>query len=486
MNYIDENIDRLSYINKNIPFSILSDVDKMSNGMFQKELTQIYNYYLVYEKGAEFSFDDLNGGYIPSDLKYKKTRTIVNKEARFMFSNPPSIEISGNEYVNQTEEEKEKLESLDAYIKKVLKDNSFNKNLLKAEKDCQIGKRVCVVVNINDKALSVDMLSSKNFYYEFKDGQLEKLVLFYLLVDSTVTTSRIYLKKYYTLEDGKLLIKEQRINGAGKVLEEEEFNDTGLEFIPAKIVFNDGLLNDEVGSSTIQDLIDYEEMYTKLANTDSDAQRKSMSPVAYTIDASEGSTKNLKTGPGAYWDIQSDENGVDQKSASVGLLEPNMAYSSSLDTTLNRIKSSMYEEVSMPDVTSDKLAGIMTSGKAMKAIYWDLTVRCDEKMLEWIPAIEFVINCLYEFNLKFPNTIKKLGYEQLSEVEFIVKVERNYAILEDETEEKEMDLQEVLNKTMSRKSYMKKWRNLSDAKSEEELIQIAKEREILEDTSYFQ
>ena len=41
---------------------------------------------------------------------------------------------------------------------------------------------------------------------------------------------------------------------------------------------------------------------------------------------------------------------------------------------------------------------------------------------------------------------------------------------------------EVTAQTMSRKAYMKKWRNLDDDEAEEELRQIALERQILEDS----
>ena len=66
----------------------------------------------------------------------------------------------------------------------------------------------------------------------------------------------------------------------------------------------------------------------------------------------------------------------------------------------------------------------------------------------------------------------------------MIVIEANYPLLEDEIEEKNMDLAEVYNKTMSKKAYMKKWRQLTDDEVEEELEQIAKERQIIEDASF--
>ena len=47
-----------------------------------------------------------------------------------------------------------------------------------------------------------------------------------------------------------------------------------------------------------------------------------------------------------------------------------------------------------------------------------------------------------------------------------------------------MDLAEVESKTMSRKAYMKKWRGLTDDEVQEELEQIALERQLIEDSSF--
>ncbi|MBO7289554.1 MAG: hypothetical protein J6V03_06130, partial [Clostridia bacterium] len=49
---------------------------------------------------------------------------------------------------------------------------------------------------------------------------------------------------------------------------------------------------------------------------------------------------------------------------------------------------------------------------------------------------------------------------------------------------KNADLSEVDSQVMSKKAYMKKWRGLTDAEADEELKQIAYERQILEDFSF--
>ena len=69
-------------------------------------------------------------------------------------------------------------------------------------------------------------------------------------------------------------------------------------------------------------------------------------------------------------------------------------------------------------------------------------------------------------------------------MDYDVEIVNNYALPEDEIEEKTMDIQEVNSQAMSRKAYMKKWRNLTEEEADKELKQIALERQLLEDTFY--
>ena len=80
--------------------------------------------------------------------------------------------------------------------------------------------------------------------------------------------------------------------------------------------------------------------------------------------------------------------------------------------------------------------------------------------------------------------IEKYTNDVVTAVDYEIKVEQNLPLPEDEIEERNMDLAEVEAKTMSRKSYMKKWRNLTDDEVKEELEQIALERQIIEDSSF--
>ena len=254
-----------------------------------------------------------------------------------------------------------------------------------------------------------------------------------------------------------------------------------MPMIPVSIFINDGLSGEDKGESEIEILQDDESWYSKLSNADIDAQRKSMNPTKYTVDMESNSTKNLSTAAGAFWDLGSDQN-LDKPSPSVGLLEPSMNYSSSLDVTLKRVKKSAYEQVDMPDI--EEVQATITSGKALKAIYWPLLVRCKEKMKTWGPQLRNMVDIILKGAMVYPGCIVRYTNNIVTAVDYEIKIEQNTPLPEDEIEEKNMDLSEVESKTMSRKAYMKKWRGLTDDEAQEELEQIALERQMLEESSF--
>ena len=454
------------------------------------ELTNICKYYKVYKKGATFTVEGSNGDYVPATLKYKMAASLINKEARFLFAEPPDITVEPKGDVGKiTEDAKKALTILNDLVKTVLDKNNFEEALIKAAKDCFIGKRVAGVVNFNEEdGVTVTFLPSTQFIYDTKIGNpnvLTKFVCFIVVKNSiTLSEKRIFKKKFELGEDGVVYLEEAMYDGAGGLIEEvTEYQPTLLTTIPASIFINDGLTGEEDGESEIDILEDYEKWYSKLSNADIDAERKSMNPTKYTVDMDNRSTKSLSTAAGALWDLGSDQN-LDNGHPAVGILEPGMNYSDALKTSLDRIKTVGYEQVDMPNITLESMQGAITSGKALKAIYWPLIVRCKEKMKMWGPQLRSLADIIIQGAMVYPNCVTRYINDTLVPVDYEIKVEQNTPLPEDETEEKTMDLSEVDSKVMSRKSYMKKWRNLTDDEVQEELEQIALERQIIEDATF--
>lgn len=473
-----------------IPYALINaEIDGSAKDTLD-ELTRICKYYKVYKKGASFTVEGSNGDYVPATLKYKMAASLINKEARFLFAEPPDITVEPKGDVGKiTEDAKKALTVLNDLVKTVLDKNNFEEALIKAAKDCFIGKRVAGVVNFNEEdGVTVTFLPSTQFIYDTKVGNpnvLTKFVCFIIVKDSiTLSEKRIFKKKFELGEDGVVYLEEAMYDGAGGLLEEvTEYQPTLLTSIPASIFINDGLTGEADGESEIDILKDYEKWYSKLSNADIDAERKSMNPTKYTVDMDNRSTKSLSTAAGALWDLGSDQN-LDNGHPAVGILEPGMNYSDALKTSLDRIKTVGYEQVDMPNITLESMQGAITSGKALKAIYWPLIVRCKEKMKMWGPQLRSLADIIIQGAMVYPNCVTRYINDTLVPVDYEIKVEQNTPLPEDETEEKTMDLSEVDSKVMSRKSYMKKWRNLTDDEVQEELEQIALERQIIEDATF--
>lgn len=474
---------------REIPYALLREEASSNFDMIQQEFNDICKYYKIYKRGKEFIPEGSNGDYVPAKMKYKMAYSLINKEARFLFANQPDIIINpkgdvGTDLVDN----KEVLTNMNDLINTVLTKNSFSNILLKAARDCFIGKRVACVVNFNeDTGVTITFLKSLQFIYELlpnSNGVLSKFVSFTVIKDSlSLTDKRIFKKRFERDEEtGKIYIEEYIYDGAARLVETvTERQELKLDFIPAVVIVNDGLSNELYGESEVELLMDTELWYTKLSNADNDALRKSMNPTKYVVDMIPTSTKNLSTAAGAFWDLGSDQN-LEDAHTMVGMLEPQMHYSTALKTTLDRMKTSGYELLDIPNITNDTLAGIITTGKALKAIYWPLIVRCTEKMSVWAPALQRLADIIIGGAIAYPNCVKAYISERIKDIPYEVDVASNTPLPEDEQEEKTMDLAEVESQTMSKKSYMKKWRGLTDEEVSEEITQIAYERQVLEDS----
>lgn len=478
-----------------IPKSLLTEeLGEYDRAAWLYDLSQVIECYKIYHHGAMFAYGNRDGS-LPSVLSYKKSASLVNKEARFMFARTPEIKVNNVSKEEENEETINKqLSTMQSLIDNVLDANSFKSKILKAGKDCLIGKRVAIMLNFNeDTGISLNFFPSTNFVYEVSnvDGETLTKIVTYTLVRTSSNSSnkRIFAKKYEMKEDGFCYVTERLYDGAGREIGDykgklEEVK-TLFEYIPAFVILNDSLSGDLFGTSEISLLREYESYYSKMANADMDAERKSMYPIYYTVDASPSSSSSIDTAPGAYWDLATDQNSEKASQAQVGVVEPSMNYSEALDKTLKRIEDNMYTELDVPNTSTENLQGVVSSGKTLKALYWGLIMRCDEKFLVWKPALRFMAETIIEGCSLYPNVaFLYVSDFKMPSFEFEIDVENIYPIPEDETEEKQTDIAQVQAQVMSKKAYMIKWRGLTPRQADEELKQIALEKQLLEDSFY--
>ena len=477
-----------------IPYGLINQEMRGMSKEVLDELTQICRYYQIYKEGARFSVEGSHGDYVPATLRYKMAASLIDKEARFMFAESPTISIDPKGDVGKvTQQARDMLTVHSDMVTTVLQENNFEEQIIKAAKDCFIGKRCAGLVNFNEEdGVTITFLPSTQFVYETKFSNpnvLTKFVAFIVMQDTrNLVDKRIFKKKFEVEQDSVgndvVYLEEQIYDGRGALVEEvTERQELLIPMIPAVVFVNDGLTGEEKGESEIDLLYGYEQWYSKLSNADVDAERKSMNSIKYGIDLDPNSTKGLSTAPGSFWDLGTDQN-LDKPSPQVGMLEPQMTYSDALKTSLDRIKTVAYEQIDMPNITLETMTGAITSGKALKAIYWPLIVRCKEKMTMWGPNFRQMINIIIQGAYAYPKTVQKYISEPLVPVDYEIRVEQNTPLPEDELEERQQDLSEVETNVMSKRAYMKKWRGLTDDEAQEELEQIAYERSVIEEASF--
>lgn len=449
-----------------------------------RDLNNILKMYKVYEEGCTFDMDMSSGDWLPSEWHSKQIKTLIDKEARFMFSVSPDITLRDAE---ATTSDTSRIEANETLINTVFKDNNFKSKLVRGAKDCLIGKRIALAMNINENSgITLSFIPSMEFIYETDPTNVDRMTKFIQFYNTVInddkTQQRIYKKKWY-MQDGVCRVVEELYDGNANLVE-TIMPDTATRFsyIPVYVIVNDGLTGDPFGVSEVESLMDDESFYNKLSSKDIDSLRKGTDQIAYTIDADPRTTKGLSRAPGAFWDIATDIT-KEGKTAQVGTLDNPMSYSDALSATLQRLKNDMYSQVDVPDTTSEALQGIITSGKTMQAIYWGLITRCNEKMLDWIPAFEHMVESILEAGRQYPEIVSRYIDSPIVDG-YIIQIENNYPILQDETEEKATDILEVNAKTMSRKSYIKKWRGLTDDEIQSELEQIMLETSMFEQENY--
>jgi hypothetical protein len=454
---------------------IMTELGGLYGNEVIKEMNEIIKLYDIYEgPGQDWIVDEKD--YTPTKKKTNYIKKLIKEEARFLFGKTPifTVQVEDDKYQEQVEE-------INKYINKLLKDNLFEDKLLKGARDCFIGKRIAIKLHADTitKSIRIMFVPSLEFVYEpFEDrvDELKKIIFFHQMNQEQDKSKQIIWKQKYEMVDGKCILNEGFYNGNGDLLETLAVNvDLKLSGIPAYVILNDGLSGDLQGESDVEEILENGIEYNKLTSEDLDALKKGMNRIIYGTDVDPEASKHFKLKPGAYWDVSTDI-ASDGKQAQIGTIDTDFGYDARMENTLNRVKSDMHEVLNIPMINNADMVGMMTSGKTMKALYWQLITRCEEKMMSWRPALEWMIRAILEMNEVYAiNTLPKLE-------SFDVVVENQYPLQENEDEEMVLDLQKVNAQTMSRKTFIKKWANVADDIAEEELKQIQLEKQMLEDS----
>lgn len=437
-----------------------------------KEISEIINYYDIYERGQDWNVDTKD--YIPTKKKTNYAKKLMKEQTRFLFGKTPSFPITSESGNNE-----EACKKIEGYINKVLKANLFSSKLIKGARDCFIGKRVAIKLHADkiNKKIRIMFVPSLGFVYEpFEDrsDELKKIVFFHEVTENPLEANKSkqkFWKQKYEMIDGKCILYEAFVDGYGHEIEVLVDNeDLQLSGIPCYVVLNDGLSGDLKGESDIAELLDNQLAYNKIASEDIDALLKGMNRIIWGRDIKD--TKNFRLAPGAFWDVQTNDL-IEGNKAELGTIATDFGYHERIKDKRNELLQDMHSVLNIPNVSLEDLKGFATSGKSMKALYWQLIVRCEEKMQDWRPALEWMVRAILEMT----NVYNIANIPQVEDM--VVNVENQYPLQEDEDNERVLDMQQVNTQVMSRKTYMEKWKV---APSDEELKQIQLEKSMLEDS----
>lgn len=432
-----------------------------------QEMNEILTYYNAYDGNLSVEADVETGDYEPSIKKVNYIKKLIKEEARFLLGVTPDISVISDD------------EEAQKYLDDVLEANLFPDKLVKAGRDAMIGKRIALKLNLvgqgDKQRVGITFAPSLEFVYEpsiYDESELDKIIFFYTVKEHEEKKEQRIWRQKYEMLDGKCYLSEGIYDGEGNEVDiTHDMDDTGLSFIPCYVLLNDGLSGD-TGESDVADLMNIQENINKMSSQDLDALLKGMNEIIYGIDVDNNAIQHFKNKPGAFWDIVTDPTKRENQ-AVIGLLSKNFNYDTRIENVLNRMKSEMHELLSIPEIDSSSLQGSLTSAKAMRALYWSLMNRSEEKWTQWGAMLKWMARAILEISEVY--NLYHLG------AEYTIEVQNNYPIPDDTLDEIQADLQQVNSDAMSRVSFFKKWRNNNDEEAIAELKQIAYEKKLLEE-----
>ncbi len=471
-----------------IPDFILNELYGVYGQELRKKLAKIQIYYDIYEHGARFEVDPVKD-YEPAVLRARNVHTLIDREANFMVGKPPEIRLT----CQDNDPDCEAVKIAESVLEGVLSDNNWSRKLISGARDCFIGGKVALKLNVLPDKLGVMFVPADGFVYETDLSDVDKItkiIFFYTVEDhEDRTKQRIWWQKYW-MDKNSCKMSERILDGNGRTIEKRAENqNTGLDRIPATVIVNDGFSGDLDGVSDVARIAEDDAWYGRLKSGNIDALRKSMNQIIWISGAKEECFEHFVNAPGCVVDLVADpaQAGAQSNAAAVqvGTISNDFAYSSALDSTLANLRRDMYDALGIPDVSLDSTRSVITSGKGLKALYWPLVCRCEEKMAAWRPALSWLAETILYIVSRTPSL--QSIYGKPAKDALIVTVDNQYPIPEDEDTERTLDMQEVANHTRSIKSYLAKWggdgkRGLPETQALAELEQITLEQRMLEDS----
>ena len=131
-----------------------------------RKLGEIEKFYQIYRRGADFKTDEASEDYTPAKHRSRQIRTLIGKQAQFLFGKTPEHKISCPGEPSDPQKGKINESDMQEYVQKVLKENLWSGKLIKGAKDCFIGGRVALKADIDETRLGLTFVPADGFVYE--------------------------------------------------------------------------------------------------------------------------------------------------------------------------------------------------------------------------------------------------------------------------------------------------------------------------------
>ena len=163
----------------------------MNATAFMEELGGLYGSRVMEEFGEIIRLYDFYEGkgqlwpvngtldYLPTVKRTNLIKKLIKAQARFLFGRTPEFSVRAMEKENT-----QAAQEMTRFLNRILRENHFGDRLIRAARDCFIGKRVALRLWTDEDGLSIGFRPSLEFLYEPKEDdadKLAKIVFFYQL-----------------------------------------------------------------------------------------------------------------------------------------------------------------------------------------------------------------------------------------------------------------------------------------------------------------
>lgn len=359
--------------------------------------------------------------YMPTRFPTNYFRSFISKKARWQMSGKHSIHVprkqiddpldkleEGYEPSAEQQKENERADQLEELLNQLWRENKMRARLLQAARDRLIADRVVckIIYDPIQGRMRWIWRPDYEFIPVYSDDDFEDLIGAYFITHRKVEedgedVDAIKLQAYrmhegeaylheaiYKTQDLSLFEElvpskdvEQEVSaGSVKLDDGKKYMPMGLEFIPVVQVPVDDLLGGIVGDSEIEDLRVLNDILNKLNEDSVDAMLFEMFPITAVLNTSPGVADKMELAPGAIVEARGDRDGVIPE---IRKVESGFRWREAHKETFNRIKSSMHEISSLPQVVPQEMNFGGMNAEALRLLFQDIIADTEEHWLSW-------------------------------------------------------------------------------------------------------